>query len=246
MISRLIPTQISRSHMPEKQKKPQRKAKAGTPAKGGVSTDSVTPKSRYPRFVTDILDRTTPDGFDLLADSSMAEFLLPPVAKMTRVVPVGIYLDTDNDSDISLAFEIWAKAFQQQGFEIVAAKIVRGSAFITLFAQYEPIHKYDIRKKISRVVDFATAKLPRKLKTTAIILIGASTLVSFSANHKAIKQAVHGSGRQTWEEIFEKVEQASESGEKEGARVLAILEMLLALKEKSPVKKEVRSRKKKV
>jgi hypothetical protein len=49
----------------------------------------------------------------------MAEFLLPPVSKMTRVVPVGIYLDTDNDSDISRVFEIWAKAFQQQGFETV-------------------------------------------------------------------------------------------------------------------------------
>ena len=201
--------------MPKKQKKPERKAKAGTSAKVGVSTKSArTRKSRYSRLVTDILDRTTPDGFDLFARGSMAEFLLPPVTKMTRAVPVGIYLDTDNDSDISVVFEIWAKAFQQQGFEIVLAKIVRGSAFITLFAQYEPLHTYDIRKKISKVVDFATTNLPNRLKKTAIILIGASIIVSYSASRKAIKQAVHESGRQTWENVFEKVEQGSESRRK--------------------------------
>lgn len=148
-------------------------------------------------------------------------------------------LDIDNDSDVSLAFEIWGKSFEHEGFKIVAGSIIRGSAFITLFAQYEPIHPYNIHKKVANVIDFATKKLPDKLKKTAIVVIGASAIVIFSAGGKPVKQPVDNeSGHQTWVAILEKVKQAAEAGERQGNRVLDVLEMLALLKAQSALKKK--------
>jgi hypothetical protein len=226
--------------MAKKQGKPKRKAKRKAAARVGVglAAKKPTPKSRYSRYITNILNKTTPSAFDLYAGGSMAEFLMEPDAQMLRVLPVGIYLDTDNDSDVSRAFEIWGKAFEHEGFEIVAGSIIRGSAFITLFARYEPIHSYNIHKKVSDVIAFASKKLPDKLKKTAIVVVGASIIVSFSLAGKPIKQPVHQNARQTWEAILEKVKEASEAGERQGNRIVDILEMLAILKAKSALKKK--------